>query len=406
MQLGAKRCLNLQRVAIIILLNWEDCTRSLTYSSLIASGALQSTDPAGSSAPPAGAGSEPVAISSSEVPNQSPQPSNPATSQKAAPLNPPSKPRVNPKVPAVAVKPLGGPSSIIQAAAIAAGGRIAPPSTAASHFKAAQSKNAVHIRPGGALPSSSIPAPKAPPPVSIRCTKTPISPKEAATSPLGSKPSTHLGACGSSGQPSPSSDAAAPNQPAEQLQPELSPASPSCADAEGNEEPRSAAAGVDSSDGSPQAENKTPEEIISCDQEDPVKSMDTDSDDKINVDQIGDCKGPAKSPEASDPEMAKAENAGDVAECGDGQAIGGSPAAAAVAADPETAKSEMPFLNTAGKVDGSGDQVDNSEAVAICNEDEMAIDITSGKVDGSGNQVGNSEDVAICNEDGNETARG
>ncbi|CAA6668670.1 unnamed protein product [Spirodela intermedia] len=133
---------------------------------------------------------------------------------------------VNPKVPAVTVKSLGGPSSIIQAAAIAAGGRIAPPSTAASHFKAAQSKNAVHIRPGGALPSSSIPATKALPPVSIRCTKTPISPKEAATSPLGSRPSTHQGACGLSGQPSPSSDATAANQPAEQSQPELSQQAP------------------------------------------------------------------------------------------------------------------------------------------------------------------------------------
>ncbi|CAA7405555.1 unnamed protein product [Spirodela intermedia] len=300
-------------------------------------GALQSTDAAGSSAPSTASGSDPAAVSSSEAPNQSPQPGNPTTSQKVVALNhPPSKPRVNPKVPAVTVKSLGGPSSIIQAAAIAAGGRIAPPSTAASHFKAAQSKNAVHIRPGGALPSSSIPATKALPPVSIRCTKTPISPKEAATSPLGSRPSTHQGACGLSGQPSPSSDATAANQPAEQSQPELSPASPSCTDAEGNVEPRSAVVALDSSDGSPQVENKTPEEIISCDQEDLVKNMDTDSDDKICVYQTGDFKDVARSPEGTDPGMVKREDAGEAVEFGD------SP----TAADPETAKSEMPFLNT------------------------------------------------------------
>ncbi|XP_074558169.1 uncharacterized protein LOC141814066 [Curcuma longa] len=47
-------------------------------------------------------------------------------------------------------------NSSIQAAAFAAGGRIATPSTAASLFRAAQSKNAVHIMPSrGTVPSSS-----------------------------------------------------------------------------------------------------------------------------------------------------------------------------------------------------------------------------------------------------------
>jgi len=60
------------------------------------------------------------------------------------------------KKPTMPGKPLGGPNPLIQAAAFAAGGRIANPSTAASLFKAAQSKNAVHIRPGGSsLPISS-----------------------------------------------------------------------------------------------------------------------------------------------------------------------------------------------------------------------------------------------------------
>ncbi|ONK58239.1 uncharacterized protein A4U43_C09F10030 [Asparagus officinalis] len=65
------------------------------------------------------------------------------------------------KKPGIPGKPLVGPNPLIQAAAFAAGGRIANPSTAASLFKAAQSKNAVHIRPGiGSLPMSSAMASK------------------------------------------------------------------------------------------------------------------------------------------------------------------------------------------------------------------------------------------------------
>ncbi|XP_020111713.1 uncharacterized protein LOC109726508 isoform X2 [Ananas comosus] len=49
-----------------------------------------------------------------------------------------------------------GPNPLIQAAAFAAGGRIATPSTAASLLKAAQSKSAFHIRPRGLNLSSSV----------------------------------------------------------------------------------------------------------------------------------------------------------------------------------------------------------------------------------------------------------
>ncbi|XP_062219277.1 uncharacterized protein LOC133919062 [Phragmites australis] len=56
-----------------------------------------------------------------------------------------NKTRINSKKQAAQQNPTVGPSSI-QAAAIAAGGRIATASTAANFLKAAQSKNAVHIK--------------------------------------------------------------------------------------------------------------------------------------------------------------------------------------------------------------------------------------------------------------------
>lgn len=58
-------------------------------------------------------------------------------------MAPSSKPQSTPTRPGVTA------SSLIKAAAIAAGGRIVAPSTAASLFQAAQSKNAFHIRAGG-----------------------------------------------------------------------------------------------------------------------------------------------------------------------------------------------------------------------------------------------------------------
>ncbi|XP_052188898.1 uncharacterized protein LOC127799176 isoform X4 [Diospyros lotus] len=65
--------------------------------------------------------------------------------QDCAPL---SKPRVPAKKPSI-IKPVLSPDAMVKAAAVAAGARIATPSDAASLLKAAQSKNAVHIMPGG-----------------------------------------------------------------------------------------------------------------------------------------------------------------------------------------------------------------------------------------------------------------
>ena len=93
-------------------------------------------------------------------------------------------------MPAVPGKLSGGPTSIIQAAAIAAGGRIAPPSTAASHFKAAQSKNAVHIRPCGSILSKSTGS------------TNPLTSAARGSKSTGSKQLTQSGAPGLSGQPS------------------------------------------------------------------------------------------------------------------------------------------------------------------------------------------------------------
>ncbi|XP_072981771.1 uncharacterized protein [Typha angustifolia] len=88
-----------------------------------------------------------------------PQVSNQAASEKtSSPLN---KPRTTLKKPLTSTKASVGSSSLIKAAAFAAGGRIAAPSTAASLFKAAQSKIAVHIRPrGGSITKSLITNPK------------------------------------------------------------------------------------------------------------------------------------------------------------------------------------------------------------------------------------------------------
>ncbi|KAG6524103.1 uncharacterized protein LOC122045724 [Zingiber officinale] len=91
---------------------------------------------------------------SSPPPNQQQQASL-AISPKIT-MNTLNKPQTIPKKSLVSAKPSVGPNSLIQAAAFAAGGRIATPSTAASLFRAAQSKNAVHIRPGGGARSSPI----------------------------------------------------------------------------------------------------------------------------------------------------------------------------------------------------------------------------------------------------------
>ncbi|XP_073099182.1 uncharacterized protein [Elaeis guineensis] len=115
-------------------------TGSLSISAIL-SGSTQSNTPP-SSAPLSASVSEALPAS---VPLQA---STQATSQKVA-SNTSNKPRTIPKKTTAPSKPSVGPNPLIQAAAFAAGGRIATPSTAASLFKAAQSKSAVHIRPGG-----------------------------------------------------------------------------------------------------------------------------------------------------------------------------------------------------------------------------------------------------------------
>ncbi|PIA56190.1 hypothetical protein AQUCO_00700504v1 [Aquilegia coerulea] len=79
---------------------------------------------------------------------------------------PTSKPKgTAAKGPTVPFKSHSGSDPMIQAAAVAAGARIATPSTAASLLKAAQSKNVVHFRPGGcsmiktSLPGATKPSP-------------------------------------------------------------------------------------------------------------------------------------------------------------------------------------------------------------------------------------------------------
>ncbi|KAK8959968.1 hypothetical protein KSP40_PGU012798 [Platanthera guangdongensis] len=89
------------------------------------------------------------------------------------------KPRVSQKKPQAHLKPSSiCPNPLIKAAAFAAGGRIATPSTAASLFKAAQSKNVVRIRHGGAAPSAG------PPVTSAATASTMPSPASVSTAPV------------------------------------------------------------------------------------------------------------------------------------------------------------------------------------------------------------------------------
>lgn len=86
-----------------------------------------------------------------------PAPASASTSSSAPPPAAPKSRATAKRQSAPAKSPPMGPNSMIQAAAVAAGARIANPSTAASLFKAAQSKNVVHIRQGGSVPTSSLP---------------------------------------------------------------------------------------------------------------------------------------------------------------------------------------------------------------------------------------------------------
>ncbi|CAL9108305.1 unnamed protein product [Musa acuminata var. zebrina] len=129
-----------------------DVPKSAKLSAVL-SGGTQLISAASSSAPSA-VPSEGLPVSTQPL-NQLREASTPATSKKMI-VNTLNKSRTTQKKSMALVKPSTGPSSLIQAAAFAAGGRIATPSTAASLFKAAQSKNAVHIRPRGGSQSSTI----------------------------------------------------------------------------------------------------------------------------------------------------------------------------------------------------------------------------------------------------------
>ncbi|KAJ4964258.1 hypothetical protein NE237_024197 [Protea cynaroides] len=90
-----------------------------------------------------------VGSSSSQAQQSQQPPQQIAGSIQTGATNSTPRSRVTLKKTTPPVKPALGPNPMIQAAAVAAGARIATPSTAASLLKAAQSKNAVHIRPGG-----------------------------------------------------------------------------------------------------------------------------------------------------------------------------------------------------------------------------------------------------------------
>ncbi|KAK6940257.1 SANT/Myb domain [Dillenia turbinata] len=98
----------------------------------------------------------PVGTSVSPAQQNSQQPSNMLTSPRSGALSSASKPRVASKKTSTKSPSPFSSNSMLKAAAFAAGARIATPSDAASLLKAAQSKKAVHIMPGGSLIKSSM----------------------------------------------------------------------------------------------------------------------------------------------------------------------------------------------------------------------------------------------------------
>lgn len=158
-----------------------------------------------------------------QAPSQTPLPKVASVSNPAPP-----KPRPTSKRLSAPAKNLPtGPNPLIQAAAVAAGARIATPSTAASLFKAAQSRNAVHIRQGGSVPQSSMPVTRPlgtntmtslPPNVHyIRTSLMPHPSTYSGTMPSGPRPSNVQGGSGRSPsmiQPPPMGSTTSSNQQA------------------------------------------------------------------------------------------------------------------------------------------------------------------------------------------------
>ncbi|XP_010277512.1 PREDICTED: chitinase-like protein PB1E7.04c [Nelumbo nucifera] len=147
-QLAARRAVSLALDGIS-----AACSTAATLSTLPSTSSTQpatpieasltSTTPSESSIKPAVGSSFSQVHQSQQSANQTVAASRTATSN-AAPRS-----RATTKKSSTPVKSTLGPNPMVQAAAVAAGARIANPSTAASLLKAAQSKNAVHIRPGG-----------------------------------------------------------------------------------------------------------------------------------------------------------------------------------------------------------------------------------------------------------------
>ncbi|XP_058069351.1 uncharacterized protein LOC131218680 isoform X2 [Magnolia sinica] len=227
---------------------------SLSSASAVGIGASQSSTPSNASTVPAAtaeASTAPVPPSeastaspvSSSMPavHQPQQASNPATLPRGT-SNPAPKSRpAGSKKQSFPIKHSTGPNPIVQAAAVAAGARIANPITAATLFRAAQSKTAVHIRHGVSVPASSLPGvtnPLAsghmgPRPANIHYIRTGLASPPAVYStkaqgvprPAGQHIQGSSGRLALTGPPPPTGPTAPSNRPAQQVGMESKPAS-------------------------------------------------------------------------------------------------------------------------------------------------------------------------------------
>ncbi|KAA8538183.1 hypothetical protein F0562_027791 [Nyssa sinensis] len=137
-QLAARR-------AVSLALNMPMVDNLTAACSVSTAGTNSNTTPSNSAHPMA---AEALLVSAgvSQAQYQSPQGTAPTTAPRMG-ASGSSKPRVTSKK--TSTKSAISPDALVKAAAFAAGARIATPSDAASLFRAAQEKNAVHIMPGG-----------------------------------------------------------------------------------------------------------------------------------------------------------------------------------------------------------------------------------------------------------------
>uniref|UniRef100_A0A5B6ZG55 Uncharacterized protein n=1 Tax=Davidia involucrata TaxID=16924 RepID=A0A5B6ZG55_DAVIN len=138
-QLAARR-------AVSLALNMPMVDNLTAACSISNAGTNSNTMPSNSAHPMA---TEALSVggSVSQAQYQSPQGSAPTTAPRMVASGYSSKSRLTSKK--MSIKSAISPDDLVKAAAVAAGARIATPSDAASLFKAAQEKNAVHIMPGG-----------------------------------------------------------------------------------------------------------------------------------------------------------------------------------------------------------------------------------------------------------------